>query len=60
MTYYAVIYQTKCVAKIVIDLNVPYYCPFVYDELVEDPENQIPVHNGDEPVYPPEGDGASE
>ena len=60
MTYYAVIYQTKCVAKIVIDLNVPYYCPFVYDELVEDPDNQIPVHNGDQPVYPPEGDEAGE
>lgn len=57
MTYYAVIYQTKCVAKIVIDLNVPYYCPFVYDELVEDPLNQIPVHNGDEPIYPPGGEG---
>ena len=57
MTYYAVIYQTKCVAKIVVDLSVPYYCPFVYDELVEDPLNQIPVHNGDEPIYPPGGEG---
>ena len=58
MTYYAVIYQTKCVAKIVIDPNVPYYCPFIYDEIVEDPLNEIPVHNGDEPTYGGEGDGA--
>ena len=58
MTYYAVIYQGKCVAKIVIEPDVPYYCPFVYDELVEDPLNQIPVHNGDEPIYGGEGDAA--
>lgn len=60
MTYYAVIYQTKCVAKIVINPNTPYVCPFVYDEIVEDPLNEIPVQNGDEPIYPPggEGDGA--
>ena len=60
MTYYAVIYQKKCVAKIVVDKNVPYTCPFLYDELVEDPLNEIPVENGDEPIYPPEdeGDGA--
>lgn len=56
MTYYAVIYQGKCVAKIVIDPNVPYICPFLYDELVEDPDNKIPVHNGDEPIYPPEAE----
>lgn len=56
MTYYAVIYQGKCVAKIVIDKTVPYVCPFLYDELLEDLENKIPVENGDEPVIPLESD----
>jgi hypothetical protein len=28
--------------------------------IVPDPDNKIPVHNGDEPIYPPEGDGAGE
>lgn len=58
MTYYAVIYQGKCVAKIVINKDVSYTCPFLYDELVEDPENKIPVHNGDEPVIGVESDEA--
>lgn len=58
MTYYAVIYQGKCVAKIVIKLDVPYTCPFLYDELVEDPLNEIPVHNGDEPIIGAESDEA--
>ena len=58
MPYYAVFYQQKCVAKIVIDPNVPYTCPFLYDELVEDPLNEIPVQNGDEPVIGAESDGA--
>jgi hypothetical protein len=58
--YYAVFYQQKCVAKIVWDGTSPYYTPFLYDEIVPDPDNQIPVHNGDEPVYPPEGDGEGE
>ena len=60
MSFYAVFYQQRCVAKIVWDGITPYFCPFLYDEIVADPENQIPVHNGDEPVYPFEGDGASE
>jgi hypothetical protein len=60
MPYYAVFYQQKCVAKIVWDGVTPYTPPFLYDEIVPDPDNQIPVHNGDEPVYPPEGDGEGE
>ena len=60
MPYYAVFYQQKCVAKIVWDGVAPYTFPFAYDEIVPDPDNQIPVHNGDEPVYPPEGDGEGE
>jgi hypothetical protein len=58
--YYAVFYQQKCVAKIVWDGISPYIVPFLYDEIVPDPENQIPVHNGDEPVYPPGGEGEGE
>lgn len=58
MPYYAVFYQQKCVAKIVWDGLTPYVCPFIYDEIVADPQNQIPVHNGDEPTYGGEGDGA--
>jgi hypothetical protein len=54
MPYYAVIYQQKCVAKIVWDGETPYTVPYLYDELVLDEENKIPVHNGDEPVYPQE------
>jgi hypothetical protein len=58
VTYYAVIYQSKCVAKIVIDENIPYVCPFLYDELVQDDLNLIPVANGDQPSWGGEGDGA--
>lgn len=56
MTYLAVIYQGKCVAKIVWDGVSPYVCPFLYDEIVDDPLNEIPVQNGDEPVIGGEGD----
>lgn len=58
MVYYAVMYQGKCVAKIVWDGVSPYYCPYLYDELVEDPLNDIPVHNGDEPIIGAESDEA--
>lgn len=58
MVYYAVMYQGKCVAKIVWDGVNSYYCPYLYDELVEDPENKIPVHNGDHPVIGTESDAA--
>ena len=54
MSIYAVYYQGKCVAKFVWDGVSPYAVPFLYDMIVPDPDNQIPVHNGDEPVYPPE------
>jgi hypothetical protein len=52
MPYYAVFYQQRCVAKIVWDGETPYNPPFLYDELVLDEGNKIPVANGDEPTYP--------
>jgi hypothetical protein len=56
MFLYAVYYQGKCVAKFVWDGVSEYSCPFLYDMIVPDPDNKIPVHNGDEPVYPPESE----
>jgi len=50
MPYYAIIYQGKCVGKIVWDGVTPYECPYLYDELVLDEKNEIPVANGDEPT----------
>jgi hypothetical protein len=58
MDYYAVFYQQKCVAKIVWDGISIYICPFLYDEIVFDPKNEIPVANGDEPIFGGDGDGA--
>jgi hypothetical protein len=53
MSYYAVMRNGTCIAKIVWDGVGPYDFPHPHDELVYDPYNIIAVETGTEPPQDP-------